>query len=57
MKCIVCSAYFKQSSYNKGLECDDCIDQIFHDIDKKEQDEAIEEIVNPSGKTLPVYIE
>jgi Zn finger protein HypA/HybF involved in hydrogenase expression len=49
MKCIVCNQYFKQSVFNQGYECDNCID-VLDEIDS-ESEVDIEILKNPSGKT------
>lgn len=50
MKCIVCNQYFKQSVFNQGYECDNCID-VLDEIDSEAEVE-FELLKNPNGRTV-----
>lgn len=58
MKCVTCGSYFKQHSFNRSLECDDCVavSYDFDDLDSEMQVE-VNLLVNPTGKKQPVIYE
>ena len=59
MQCIICGSYFKASPFNRGPECDDCVDQIEYEIESFERayEADVLEITNPTGKTKPVFLD
>ena len=56
MKCIICGSYFKQHTFNRTNECDDCVDLVLPEIDA-ETEIDVELMRNPSGKTRAVFYE
>lgn len=56
MKCIICGNYFKQYSFNRTNECDNCVDMLLPVIDA-ETEVDLELMKNPTGRTRAVFYE
>lgn len=56
MKCIICGSYYKKHAFNQTNECDNCVDFLLPEIDP-ETEVDLEIMLNPSGKTAPVFYE
>jgi hypothetical protein len=56
MRCVICNTYFKQHSFNRTKQCDDCLgaDGSSNYIDS-ETEVDINSVLNPSGKVQPVF--
>lgn len=50
MKCVQCGSYFKKNMFNSSDTCEDCFDSLVY-----EERDVINEVINPSGRTLAVF--
>ena len=61
MNCITCGTYFKNKHYHTEYECEACRDVVGTFNGKSlEEYESIEDLdiqamLNPSGRTMPVF--
>ena len=54
MHCSACGKYYRLTVYNKTCFCDECLveqDELY----TSQADIDSEPIINPSGKTMPVF--
>lgn len=55
MKCVSCGEYFRRSKFNPTDYCESCIDEA-DDVQYDEEEQfEVEQILNPTGKTKPVF--
>ena len=57
MKCVTCGSYFRQHSFNRTLECDDCVSVVYEDDLDSEMQVEMSILTNPSGKVQPMIYE
>lgn len=53
-RCISCGTRYQLTKYNQTSKCEDCIDADLY-FDNKDYDVDVELLVNPTGKTKPVF--
>ena len=52
-RCVSCGNHYRQTKFNNTNKCEDCLDvDSVYDAD---YDLEVETLVNPSGKTKPVF--
>ena len=54
MLCAACGAYYRLTVYNRTCFCEDCLVQQ-DELYTTQAEIGTEGIVNPSGKTMPVF--